>query len=78
MKDWPCIYTNTPAWEAASTAASTRPRRTEKTRSKSNSHAIYSFSQAAILYEKNEAEDRMWNSVKMPDDARNVSLFGYT
>lgn len=23
-------YTNTPAWEAASTAASTRPRRTEK------------------------------------------------
>lgn len=36
-------YTNTPAWEAASTAASTRPRRTEKNKKQSNSHAISSF-----------------------------------
>lgn len=40
-------HTNTPAWEAASTAASTRPRRIEreknKTKKQSNSHASYSF-----------------------------------
>lgn len=41
-------HTNTPAWEAASTAASTRPRRIEREERKqkkkqSNSHASYSF-----------------------------------
>lgn len=40
-------HTNTPAWEAASIAASTRPRRIEREKQKkkkqSNSHASYSF-----------------------------------
>lgn len=54
-------HTNTPAWEAASTAASTRPRRIEREKTKKRSKVIH---MPAIVFlwcnnvRENEAKDR--------------------
>lgn len=54
-------HTNTPAWEAASIAASTRPRRTEREKTKKRSKVIH---MPAIVFlwcnnvRENEAKDR--------------------